>query len=175
MVWFQVLCCSLRCLLDQYKVLCRTLRCLVHQFKAVAYARGGVSGVKPLPVDNRKKNKTYSFWNSPPFLYIDFWNCCHVFLCYPTCFLISRNFHRDAIIPVVKLFWWAPLEPTINSKCKPGQSQWVLLKLELCCDVIKPLFLRAIMAGQHNVPAQKPRYSWKRMNATQADGPLAMS
>ena len=30
------------------------------------------------------------------------------------------------------------------------------------------------MAGQHNIPAQKPRYSWKIMDATQADGPLAM-
>ena len=57
-------------------------------------------------------------------------NCCHVFLCYPTCLLISRNFHCDAIIPVVKLFWWVALEPTTNSKCKHGQSQWILLKLE---------------------------------------------
>ena len=31
------------------------------------------------------------------------------------------------------------------------------------------------MAGQHNVTAQKPRYSWKRIDATQADGPLAKS
>ena len=29
MVWFQVLCRSLRCLVDQFEVLCRTLRCLV--------------------------------------------------------------------------------------------------------------------------------------------------
>ena len=48
-----------------------------------------------------------------------------------------KTFHCDAIIPVVKLFWWAALEPTTNSQCKPGQSQWVLLKLESCCDVIK--------------------------------------
>ena len=65
-----------------------------------------------------------------------------------------KTFHCDAIIPVVKLFWWAALEPTTNSQCKPGQSQWVLLKLESCCDIIKQLFSWAIMAGQHNVPAQ---------------------
>ena len=76
-------------------------------------------------------------------------------MCYPTCFLILRNFHCDAIIPVVKFFWWAALKTTTNSKCKPGQSQWVLLKLESCCGVIKPLFSRAIMAAQNNVPAQK--------------------
>ena len=80
---------------------------------------------------------------------------CHVFLCYPTCLLISRNYRCDAIIPVVKLFCWVALEPTTDAKCKPGQSQWVLLKLESCCDVIKPLFSTAIMAGQHSVPAQE--------------------
>ena len=68
---------------------------------------------------------------------------------------MSRNFHCDAIIPVVKLFWWVALEPTTNAKCKPGQSQWVLLKLESCCDVMKRLFSTAIKAGQHNVPAQE--------------------
>ena len=68
--------------------------------------------------------------------------------------LISRNLHCDAIIPVVKLFWWAVLEPKNNSKSKPGQSQWILSK-EPRCDVINPLFSRTIMAGQHNVPAQK--------------------
>ena len=31
------------------------------------------------------------------------------------------------------------------------------------------------MGEKHNVPAQKLRYSWKRMDATQADGPLAVS
>ena len=41
-------------------------------------------------------------------------NCCHVFLCNPTCLLISRNYHGDAIILVVKLFWWVALEPTTN-------------------------------------------------------------
>ena len=39
----------------------------------------------------------------------------------------------------------------------------------------KAIVLKAIMAGQHNVPAQKPWYSWQRMDATQADGPLAVS
>ena len=47
------------------------------------------------------------------------------------------------------------LEPTADTKCKPGQSQWVLLKLEPCCDVIKRLFSMAIKVGQHNVPAQE--------------------
>ena len=57
-------------------------------------------------------------------------------------------------IRVVKLFWCVALEPMFNSKCKPGQSQWSLLKLESCCDVIKRLYSTA-MAGQHNVSAQK--------------------
>ena len=108
------------------------------------------------PIDDGKKLKPlFLAVRHPPFLFRDFRNCCHVFLCYRTCLLISRNFHCDAIFPVVKLFWWAALEPTTNTKCKPGQSQWVLLKLESCCDVIKRLFSRAIMAGQHRVPAQK--------------------
>ena len=47
------------------------------------------------------------------------------------------------------------LEPTTNTKCQPGQSQWILLKLESCCDVMKRLFLTTIKAGQHNVPAQE--------------------
>ena len=39
----------------------------------------------------------------------------------------------------------------------PGYAtgQWVLLKLESCCDVMKRLFSTAIKAGQHNVPAQE--------------------
>ena len=41
-----------------------------------------------------------------------------------------------------------------NSKCKSGQGQWTLLKLESCCDVIKQLFSTA-MAGQDNVSTQK--------------------
>ena len=77
------------------------------------------------------------------------------FLCYPTCLIISRNFHCGAIIPSVKLFWWVSLELTINAKCKPEQSQRVLLKLESCCDAMKGLFSTAIKAGQHNVPAQE--------------------
>ena len=47
------------------------------------------------------------------------------------------------------------LEPTTNTKCKPGQSEWVLLKLESCCNVMKRLFSTAIKAGQHNVPGQE--------------------
>ena len=31
----------------------------------------------------------------------------------------------------------------------------ILVKLELCCDVIKRLFSTAIKAGQHKVPAQE--------------------
>ena len=34
--------------------------------------------------------------------------------------LISKNFHCDAIIPIVKLFWCVALEPIAGSKCKPG-------------------------------------------------------
>ena len=77
----------------------------------------------------------------------------HCFFSY--CLLISKNFHCDAIIPVVRLSWWVALEPTTNTKCKLGQSQWVLLKLESCCDVMKWLVSTAIKAGQHNVPAQE--------------------
>ena len=79
--------------------------------------------------------------------------------------LISRNLDCDALIPVVKLFWWTALEPKTNSKCKPGQSQWILSKLESCCDVIKRLFSRAIIAGQHNVPAQKVFLEQNECNA----------
>ena len=111
--------------------------------------RGG-SGVKA-PHRRFKKIKTSLFGTVRHFSYRVCRNCCHVFLCYLTCLLISRNFHCDAIIPVVKLFWWVALEPTTNTKCKPGLSQWVLLKLEWCCNVMKRLFLTAIKAGQHNV------------------------
>ena len=45
-------------------------------------------------------------------------------------YIILRNFHGDAVIPVVKLFWCVAPDPTINSKYKPGQSQSALLKLE---------------------------------------------
>ena len=71
---------------------------------------------------------------------------------YQIAYIISKNFHCDAII-VVKLFWCAALEPMAGSKCKPGQGQWAL-KLESCCDVIKTLFSTA-MAGQDNVSALK--------------------
>ena len=72
---------------------------------------------------------------------------------YQIAYIISRNFHCDAIIPVIKLFWCVALEPMAGSKCKPGQGQWAL-KLESRCDVIKTLFSTA-MAGQDNVSAQK--------------------
>ena len=116
--------------------------------------RGGVGGQTP-PHRRFKKNQTSLFETIRLFSCKACRNCCHVFLCYPTCLLISRNFHCDAIIPVVKLFWWVALGPTTNTKCKPGQSQWVLLKLESSCDVVKRLFSTAIKAGQHNVHAQE--------------------
>ena len=125
---------------------------------------GGVQGSKP-PIDDLKKNKNLSLKRFAFFSYRVCRNCCHVFLCYPTCLIISRNFHCDAIISVVKLFWWVALEPTTNTKCKPGQSQWVLLKLESCCDIAKRLFSTAIKAGQHKT-FQRRRYSWKRVVAT---------
>ena len=72
---------------------------------------------------------------------------------YQIAYIISRNFHCDAIVPVVKFFWCVALEPMAGSKCMPGQGQWAL-KLESCCDVIKTLFSTA-MAGQVNVLVQK--------------------
>ena len=72
---------------------------------------------------------------------------------YQIAYIVSRNFHCDAIIPVFKFFWCVALEPMAGSKCKPGQGQWAL-KLESCCDVIKTLFSTA-MAGQDNVSALK--------------------
>ena len=72
---------------------------------------------------------------------------------YQIAYIITKNFHCDAIIPVIKLFWCVALEPMAASKCKPGQSQWAL-KLESCCDVINALFSTA-MARRDNVSAQK--------------------
>ena len=115
---------------------------------------GGVWG-STSPINDLKKIKTSLFETIRLFSYRVSRNCYHVFLCYPTCLLISRNFHCDAVIPVVKLFRWVALEPTTNTKCKPGQSQWVLLKLESCCDVIKRLLSTAIKAGQNNVSTQE--------------------
>ena len=113
---------------------------------------GGVWGATPPPTDDIKKNSLFETIRL--FSCRVCRSCCHVFLCYPTSLLISRNFHCDAIFPVVKLFQCVALEPTTNAKCKPGQSQSVLLKLESCCDVMKRLFSTATMAGQHNVPGQ---------------------
>ena len=123
--------------------------------RLVGYSGLRTGGGGKNPPYRRFKIKTFLFETMRLFSYRVCRNCCHVFLCYPICLLISRNFHRGAIIPVVKLFWWIALEPTTNTKSKPGQSQWVLLKLEWCCDVMKRLFSTAIKAGQHNVPAQE--------------------
>ena len=60
---------------------------------------------------------------------------------------------------------------TNNVKCKPGQNQWALLKLESCCDVIK----RFSTAKLDKTTFQHKRHSWKRMVATQTDVVLAMS
>ena len=114
---------------------------MVHKFSGVRTGGGQI------PLHRQFKTKNF-FETIRLFSYRVCRNCCHVSLCYPTCLLISRNFHCDAIILVVKLFRWFALEPTTNTKCKPGPSQWVLLKLESCCDVIKRLFSTAIKAGQ---------------------------
>ena len=116
---------------------------------------GGGWGLTPSPL-TIEKNINHSFWNLLPFFIQRF---PKLLSCFPelsnSCLLISRNFHCDGIIPAGKLFWWVALEPTTNSKCKPRQSQGVLLQLESCCDVIKRLFSKAIMAGQHDIPVQK--------------------
>ena len=79
----------------------------------VAYARGGGGGVRgsnpPPPIDDRKKLKTAFFGPISLFSYRD----C-VFLCCIKLPIISRNFHCDAIIPVVKLFWCVVLEPAMT-------------------------------------------------------------
>ena len=131
----------------------------------------------PLPhLRLKKKRKTFFFGTINLFSFRGCRNCYHVFLCYTVQLaIITRNFHCNAIIPVVKLFWCVvldSLEPTTDSKCNPGQGQWALLKLESCCDVIKRLF-STTMAGKTTF--QHRRHSWKRMVATQADVPLAMS
>ena len=61
-----------------------------------------------------------------------------------------------------------------DSKCKPGQGQWALLKLESFCDVIKRFFSTA-MAGQDNVSAQKALLVREWLLRRQNDVPLAMS
>ena len=106
------------------------------------------SGVKPPPIDDWKKLKTVLLGPISVFSK----RLCFSVL-YQIAYIISRNFHCDAMRPVVKLFWCVALEPMAGSKCKPGQGQWAL-KLESCCDVIHTLFSSA-MAGQDNVSAQK--------------------
>ena len=81
--------------------------------------QGGFGG--QTPSDDLKKITTSLFETIRLFSYRVCRNCCHVFLCHPTCLLISRNFYCDAIIPVVKLLWWVALEPTTNTKRKPGK------------------------------------------------------
>ena len=130
---------------------CGSYKCVLS--RGVRTGGRGVRGQPP--IDDLKIIKTSFFETIRRFSCRVCRNCCNVFLCNPTCLLISRNFHCDAIILVVKLFWWVALEPTTNTKCKPGQSQRVLLKPESCCDVMKRLFSTAIRGGQHNVPAQE--------------------
>ena len=72
-------------------------------------------GVHPQSPHRRfKKIKTSLFKTIRLFSYRVCRNCCHVFLCYPTCSVISRKFHCDAIIPVVKLFWWLRLNQRLT-------------------------------------------------------------
>ena len=133
----------------------------------VAYARGTRGSTPPLlTIGKEMKNTLFE-----TIRLISYRDC--VFLCFiQLANIISRDLHCDAIIAVVKLFWCVALEPMAGSKCIPGQGQWAPLKLESCRNVIKRLFSTA-MAGQDNVWAQ--RHSWKRMVATQADVPIAMS
>ena len=91
-------------------------------------------------------------------------------------YTISRNFHCDAIMPVVKLSWCVALEPMTDSKCKPVHTQWTLLKLEASGDVIchKAIVLNGYQ-WLDKTTFQRRRYSRKKMVATQGDSPLAMS
>ena len=103
---------------------------------AYARGRGGESfGVTP-PLTIGKAMKTFLFGTIRFFSYRDCRHCYRVFLCYPTSlpYIISRNFHCDAITPVVKLFWCVALEPMTDSRCKPQKGQWAVLKLESCCQ-----------------------------------------
>ena len=130
---------------------------------------GGFGGqTPPLPIDDWKKLKTALF--GPIRLFFTQRLCFSVL--YQIANIILRNFHRNAIIPVVKLFWCVALEPISGSKCKSGQGQWTP-KLESCCDVIKTLFSTA-MAGQDNVSAQKAFLEESGCNAGRYI-PLAMS
>ena len=88
-------------------------------------------------------------------------------------YIILRNFYCDAVIQVVKLLWCVTLEPMINSKCKPGQGQWVLFKMESRCDIIKRLFLTAM--AEQNVLAQKTFFEKKGCNAGAACNVMILS
>ena len=120
----------------------RTCKLYVNTSKFVpqAYARRGGER-SSLPLSTIGKNENHSFWNDP--LYFK-----QILPKLLSCFsvlsnllnIIARNFHCDAIIPVVKFFVALRLnqyDRLKKSKCKPGQGQWALLKLEACCDVIK--------------------------------------
>ena len=63
MVWFQILCCLLRCLVDQFKVLCRTLRCLVHKFEVLCRPLRCLVGplFDPLFDHTRHEENVFSF------------------------------------------------------------------------------------------------------------------
>ena len=71
--------------------------------KTVAYAHGGGFGCQTPPIEDWKKIKTALFGPISVCLYIDNRLCFSVL--YQIACIISRNFHCDAIIPVVKLFW----------------------------------------------------------------------
>ena len=72
----------------------------------------GFRGSKPPPLKVLKKIKTSLFGTNRLFSYRDCRNCSHVFLCYPTCLEIVKNFHCDAIIGllIVKLCLNAALD-----------------------------------------------------------------
>ena len=112
----------------------------------MAYARGGGFRGSTPPIDDWKKLIT-AFLDRLAFFHTEI----VFFRAVSNCLYNSRNFHCDAIVPVVKLFWCVALEPMAGSKCKPGQGQWAP-KLESCCDVIKTL-LSTAMAGQDSVSA----------------------
>ena len=83
------------------------VRVLVFRDQWRTHGEGGFGGQTP-PIDDWKKLKTALFGSISLFSYK---NC--VFLCCIKLPIISRNFHCDAIIPVIKLFWCIMLEPAM--------------------------------------------------------------
>ena len=113
---------------------------ILHKYGAVAYAREeGEEGVIPLLIDNWKRNENH-FLERSAFFHTEIAEIAIMFFVLSNFLIILRNFHCDALLPVVKFFWCVALELMSNSKCTPGQSQWALLKLESCCDVMKRVF-----------------------------------